>query len=449
MDKWLNDIHDRLRDYEQEAPRGLWESLRARLDREGLPGKARGKSPAWTIWPRRIAVAACIAVAALVGYRHMTAPGQLASSPQPEAQESAGMRARAPRPPQPHSAEASPQATAITQSTRHEGSRVPVLAEATIKASPAASAHVASADVAVECTGDGMTRSSRAGQVGEDSRQRPLAQGSTSASTDMVASLPRHGIPPSTSHDTRQADSRSPQQPSFRNTLLPHTRLTLAAYTMGMGNSESLARGTGGSPLTALGPDAAAWNDSPQLALAVFNQGKATERKVRHHVPVHVGVSLSYDLTSHLALGSGLTYTHLRSDLREGTEANYQRSEQSLHYVGLPVNVRYTFLRRQGLSLYAQAGMLAEVRVAGHLATRYTLDGRTGDQETSRIGSHPLQMSAGAALGAQFHLTPALALYAEPGIGHYFKDNSSVPTIYEDKPTSLTLNVGLRLCLGR
>lgn len=449
MDKWLNDIHDRLKDYEQEPPKDLWGSLHARLQQEGLQGKAHRKPSAWTVWPRRIAVAACIAVAALVGYRHMTGPGQTASHRLAGSDDQAAQQARTAQLPKAPCAEAAPRATSIPRGTRHEGSRVPVLAEATVKALPAASADVASADVAVESIGESMAPSSSTGQKGEDSRQRPQAQAATPASASRGTSLPRHSTAPSSSHSTRQADSRNPQQPSFHSTRLPHTRLTLAAYAMGMGNSENLARAVGGSPLTALGPDAAAWNDSPQLALAVFNQGKAIERKVRHHIPVHVGVSLSCDLTDHLALGSGLTYSHLRSDLREGTETNYQRSAQSLHYVGLPVNVRYTFLRHKGLSLYAQAGALAEVRVGGRLTTRYTLDGHTGDPETSRISSHPLQMSAGAALGAQLHLTPTLALYAEPGIGHYFKDNSSVPTIYEDKPTNFTLNVGVRLCLGR
>ena len=185
------------------------------------------------------------------------------------------------------------------------------------------------------------------------------------------------------------------------------------------------------------------------MGVAVFNQGKVVERKVHHRLPVRVGASVSYDLNSRLALGSGLTYTRLRSDLREGTAANYQKSVQNLHYVGLPVNLKYTFLRAKNLSLYAQAGALAEVRVTGKRTTQYTLDHQRSGEGTERIGSHPLQMSVNLAAGAQYNITPTLALYAEPGVSHHFKDNSSVPTIYEDKPTHFSLNVGVRFCLGR
>ena len=71
MDKWLNDIRNRLKDYGQEPPQGLWEQLSTRLEQEGLAGKRQHKPAAWMLWPKRIAVAACVAVAVLLGYRYM------------------------------------------------------------------------------------------------------------------------------------------------------------------------------------------------------------------------------------------------------------------------------------------------------------------------------------------------------------------------------------------
>ena len=249
----------------------------------------------------------------------------------------------------------------------------------------------------------------------------------------------------------RSIQRNSSQTLQARTTLTRSnsTRLALSAHAAGLAGSAISTRGMSGFPIASLGPDDASWLDNPALGMAVFNQGKMVERKVHHRLPVRVGVGVSYDLNSHLALGSGLTYTHLRSDLREGTAANYQKSVQSLHYMGLPVNLKYTFLRAKNLSLYAQAGALAEVRVAGKRTTQYTLDHQRSGEDTERINSHPLQMSVNLAAGAQYNITPTLALYAEPGVSHHFKDNSSVPTIYEDKPTNFSLNVGVRFCLGR
>ena len=92
---------------------------------------------------------------------------------------------------------------------------------------------------------------------------------------------------------------------------------------------------------------------------------------------------------------------------------------------------------------------MAEVRVAGERTTQYTLDHQRSGEDTERINSHPLQMSVNLAAGAQYNITPTLALYAEPGVSHRLTANSSVPPIHEDKPTNGSLNVGGRLCLGR
>ncbi|MDY5688563.1 MAG: hypothetical protein SPF90_09005, partial [Bacteroidaceae bacterium] len=68
MEKWLNDIHDRLKDYEQDAPQGLWDDLYAQMKRQGLTGKNHRKHPGAFLWSRRIAVAASIAAILLLSY---------------------------------------------------------------------------------------------------------------------------------------------------------------------------------------------------------------------------------------------------------------------------------------------------------------------------------------------------------------------------------------------
>ena len=52
MEKWLNDIHDRLKDYEQDAPQGLWDDLYAQMKRQGLTGKNHRKHPGAFLWSR-------------------------------------------------------------------------------------------------------------------------------------------------------------------------------------------------------------------------------------------------------------------------------------------------------------------------------------------------------------------------------------------------------------
>lgn len=434
MDKWLNDIRNRLKDYGQEPPQGLWEQLNTRLEQEGLAGKLQHKPAAWMLWPKRIAVAACIAVAVLVGYRYMpdfTQAPELASVGEKNATGKA--------------------AEIIEQSGKE-------VAEADAPITARALAGTAQSTLVAKAESLPTTLASIPSHEEETAEATAMASVEAQEPVADAVEQDRTGEKPVT---LKHADSsarmgRSIQRNSSRTqqarTALTHSsspRLALSAHASGLTGSAMSARGMSGLPTASLGPDDASWLDKPAMGVAVFNQGKVVERKVHHRLPVRVGASVSYDLNSRLALGSGLTYTRLRSDLREGTAANYQKSVQNLHYVGLPVNLKYTFLRAKNLSLYAQAGALAEVRVAGKRTTQYTLDHQRSGEDTERIGSHPLQMSVNLAAGAQYNITPTLALYAEPGISHHFKDNSSVPTIYEDKPTNFSLNVGVRFCLGR
>lgn len=434
MDKWLNDIRNRLKDYGQEPPQGLWEQLNTRLEQEGLAGKRQHKPAAWMLWPKRIAVAACIAVAVLVGYRYMpdfTQAPELASVGEKNATGKAAeiieqsgkevVEADAPITARALAGTAQSTLVAKAESLPTTLASIPSHEEETAEATAMASVE------AQEPVADAVEQD----RTGE----KPVTLKHADSSARMGRSIQRN------SSRTQQA-----------RTALTHSsspRLALSAHASGLTGSAMSAKGMSGLPTVSLGPDDASWLDKPAMGVAVFNQGKVVERKVHHRLPVRVGASVSYDLNSRLALGSGLTYTRLRSDLREGTAANYQKSVQNLHYVGLPVNLKYTFLRAKNLSLYAQAGALAEVRVAGKRTTQYTLDHQRSGEDTERIGSHPLQMSVNLAAGAQYNITPTLALYAEPGVSHHFKDNSSVPTIYEDKPTNFSLNVGVRLCLGR
>lgn len=434
MDKWLNDIRNRLKDYGQEPPQGLWEQLSTRLEQEGLAGKRQHKPAAWMLWPKRIAVAACIAVAVLVGYRYMpdfTQAPELASVGEKNATGKA--------------------AEIIEQSGKE-------VAEADAPITARALAGTAQSTLVAKAESLPITLASIPSHEEETAEATAMASVEAQEPVADAVEQDRTGEKPVT---LKHADSsarmgRSIQRNSSRTqqarTALTHSsspRLALSAHASGLTGSAMSAKGMSGLPTVSLGPDDASWQDKPAMGVVVFNQGKVVERKVHHRLPVRVGASVSYDLNSRLALGSGLTYTRLRSDLREGTAANYQKSVQNLHYVGLPVNLKYTFLRAKNLSLYAQAGALAEVRVAGKRTTQYTLDHQRSGEETERIGSHPLQMSVNLAAGAQYNITPTLALYAEPGVSHHFKDNSSVPTIYEDKPTNFSLNVGVRLCLGR
>lgn len=150
-----------------------------------------------------------------------------------------------------------------------------------------------------------------------------------------------------------------------------------------------------------------------------------TEQRVHHRQPVRFGLSLRYRLTDRWSVENGLSYTRLSSDITTIIDDKTTVTEQRLNYIGLPLNISYELWRSRYFGLYVSGGSTIE----------------------KQLEASPWQFSLNGAAGAEYKLTDFFSLYAEPGIGYYFKDGSSTPTIYKDHPLNFNLSFGLRLHL--
>ena len=150
-----------------------------------------------------------------------------------------------------------------------------------------------------------------------------------------------------------------------------------------------------------------------------------TEHYVHHRQPVRFGLSLRYRLTDRWSAESGLTYTRLSSDITTIINDVTTVTEQRLNYIGLPLNISYELWKSRYFGLYVTGGGMIE----------------------KRLDDSSWQFSLNGAAGAEYKLTNFFSLYTEPGIGYYFKDGGSTPTIYKDHPLNFNLSFGLRFNL--
>ena len=146
---------------------------------------------------------------------------------------------------------------------------------------------------------------------------------------------------------------------------------------------------------------------------------------IHHRQPVRFGLSLRYRLDDRWSVESGLSYTRLSSDITTTVKNETSTTEQRLNYIGLPLNINYDLWKTKHLCLYVSAGGMIE----------------------KSLDTSPWQFSLNGAAGAEYKLTNFFSLYAEPGLGYYFKDGSSTPTIYQDHPLNFNLSFGLRFNL--
>ena len=153
-----------------------------------------------------------------------------------------------------------------------------------------------------------------------------------------------------------------------------------------------------------------------------LSSAKHFEQHVHHRQPVRVGLSLRYRLDDRWGVESGLLYTHLSSDITTTANNKTTITEQRLNYIGLPLNISYELWKNRNFGLYVSAGGTIE----------------------KQLEASPWQFSLNGAAGAEYKLTDIFSLYAEPGLGYYFNDGSSTPTIYQDRPLNFNLSFGLR-----
>lgn len=449
---WKEDIHDRLGNFETDAPDGLWEAIHQRMA-QTEPAQAEKRQTPFVLQPalRRTACAAAACLALIAGYQYFADGGKETAN---------GVK------------------VAGGNAMIAVGGKVASGNSRNVASKPATASIVATNLAGVRVAKNGVTPAADAAvlptQNSESAQISTPQHLNTSTSQPLNSSTPQP-LNPSTSQplnpSTSQHLNTSTSQHPNPSTSQPHNPSTpLLAYTPADNSrgrhegaaarwtlSTSATTGMGASSVTnstatyveAVGPDDVIWADNPQLGIGIFNQGKSVKTEYKHRLPVRVGLNVAYRLTDRLSVESGVSYTRLSSDMKDGTKDNYLSSSQKLDYIGVPLNVKYRAFGYRRLSVYASAGLLTEKCVSGKTTHEYVISGENKKHEAEDVAAKPWQLSVNAALGAQFDVLRNVGVYVEPGVSYYFDDRSTLSTIYKEKPLNFNLNLGVRYTIGK
>ncbi len=430
---WKEDIHDRLGNFETDAPDGLWEAIHQRMA-QTEPAQAEKRQTPFVLQPalRRTACAAAACFALIAGYQYFADGGKETVS---------GVKVA--------------QGRVADISTNRYVAKNAVAPAATVYAQTQNSPAVLQPNGRVEQTADAIAQPTQ----NDESAQ-------ISTSQHLNPSTSQHPNPSTSQHPN--PSTSQPHNPSTSQPINPST--SLLAYTPADNSrgrhegaaarwtlSTSATTGMGSSSVTnstatyveAVGPDDVIWADNPQLGIGIFNQGKSVKTEYKHRLPVRIGLNVAYCLTDRLSVESGVSYTRLSSDMKDGTKDNYSSGSQKLDYIGVPLNVKYRAFGYRRLSVYASAGLLTEKCVSGKTTHEYVISGEKKKHEAEDVAAKPWQLSVNAALGAQFDVLSNVGVYVEPGVSYYFDDRSPLSTIYKEKPLNFNLNLGVRYTIGK
>lgn len=443
---WQKDIHDRMGNYEIDAPEGLWDNISKEISSKGIGPKSMGEAngdnkqttKGATIFQHRfqravgIAVAACLAF--VLGFYFYNSDDTTPTLADNSASQKTVTKQQYSNPISDNKDLDTDNNSSIGKDTEDN----------TIKnMQKLLAAHG-------EVNGDANVEQS----INNAPENVATAESQSTASNNIIATATANEEKPKAKSQKESAHNENYKdlwaKEDFNNVRKANSRTSkwqIGTSATGLAGTSVNTRSIA-DLIVATGSDGYDWEGSPMLGIGIYNQGQEVKTEYKHHLPVRIGLNIAYALSDRLSLESGVSYTRLSSDMKDGTSTNFISGSQNLDYVGIPLSLKYKALSYGPFDLYAATGILAEQCVNGKTSKDFVIEGNVKKTEQQNIHSRPLQLSANAAVGLQFKIADNIGIYAEPGLSYFFDDNSSLNTIYKEKPLNFNLNIGFRYKIG-
>ena len=183
----------------------------------------------------------------------------------------------------------------------------------------------------------------------------------------------------------------------------------------------------------------------------LFQQNRFIDNiaEMEHDQPISFGVTVSKTVIDGLYMETGLVYSYLYSRSKNSNTVSQNRQTQSLHYLGIPLNLNYNLFSLRKLNVYASLGGMIEKDVYG----KFREEGESQSMDDTMksellvnetISQRNPQLSVNAGLGLSYPLYNDLKLYGKIGGAYYFDAKNDFKTIYSDSKIVMDLSIGIR-----
>lgn len=419
---WTEQLRQRLNDAEVPAPENLWDSISQQLDTQGQQQNTQGRQQdaedaQVAKKPHRVALLPWAAAASVVLIAGVGMWWQLRSN-------TPDIATLEPTP-HPISLTDNKAVVADASAVNTKASAANTKASAVNTKASAANNHISTtsthAMLAYKDNTLAPTASNKEEEVmaltmaEQEVQNEPIAEGATTTST------------PTTTATQTQAAHTAYHLPRTQHQA-SNTR-----WQVGVGTAGNMNRYKSSGPIyvNSLSAVNTEYADNEMFRVSPYEQD--TKDVTHHDMPISIGFTASYSVTPRIALASGLVYTLSTSSFQHG--ASMPKETQTLHYVGIPLNLSYTVWGNSWLRTYIMAGAQADMNVKATLKA---------DGHKSNIDNDRAQFSVTGGAGVQLNVAQQLGVYVEPGVRYYFDNGSAVQTIFKEHPTNFSLQVGLR-----
>ena len=489
-DGMFDDIRKKLEFLEEEAPGGLWEGIESSLPPAAAPlGRKKVRSLGW-LWMPAVASAAALAVFLLLPVREETEDGSLLAG-LPE--QVAGEESRTEDSQQIVWEEVDPsevyssaeagtlaQAVPVLEQEPAEECSLPVPGERnTLSLTPVAADGKSDASETL-AVAEGKNDASEALAVADGksdaSETSAVAEGESEAAAASAVVQPESAVS-SASSDGKPDPSDWEDDRRATMEILPDDFPDFESESAGKRNRfaalrpQSISAGASGfmtqsrmentyspvSTFNTLNSKAPSGDGIGQVVPAsdrpsgepVQIQSYALKTDAKHYRPVTFSVLAKWQFTETLGLESGLSWTMLSSRFTTSSATSQIADQQTLQYIGIPLNMTFSFLDTRLFTIYAAMGGMVEKCVDGRVKHSEYVSDKQLLSYVDKVSVTPLQWSVSGGAGIQANFSDNLAFFAEPGLSYHFRNDSQVGTIYREHPLDFRFSFGFRVTFNR
>ena len=475
-DGMFDDIRKKLEFLEEEAPGGLWEGIESSLPPAAAPLERKNVRSLRWLWMPAAAAAAALAVFLLLPAREETEDGSLLAG-LPE--QVAGEESRTEDSQQIVWEEVNPSEVYSSSEAGTLAQAVPVLeqepAEECSLPVPGERNTLSQAPLTADGKSDASETLAVAEGKSDASETSAVAEGESEAAASAVVQ-PESAVS-SASSDGKPDSSEREDDRRVTMEIFPDDFPDFEPESAGKRNRfaalrpQSISAGASGfmtqsrmentyspvSTFNTLNSKAPSGDGIGQAVPAsdrpsgepVQVQSYALKTDAKHYRPVTFSVLAKWQFTETLGLESGLSWTMLSSRFTTSSATSQIADQQTLQYIGIPLNMTFSFLDTRLFTIYAAMGGMVEKCVDGRVKHSEYVSDKQLLSYVDKVSVTPLQWSVSGGAGIQANFSDNLAFFAEPGLSYHFRNESQVGTIYREHPLDFRFSFGFRVTFNR
>lgn len=166
-------------------------------------------------------------------------------------------------------------------------------------------------------------------------------------------------------------------------------------------------------------------------------------------MPLSFGLLFSYPVSKSLLIESGLQYTRLAHESSTFVINDYQnRYKTSLHYLGLPLGIRFVMLKDKRIRLFITQAFVLEKGLGSHSVTERYFKGKLYETGSDNTHIRGMQLSSVSSGGAETSLVGKLSAYVQAGVQVFFMNETQPFNMRSEHSTWPSFQAGLRFDLS-